>query len=87
MHLRLWAHETTSAITETVHFGEFTEKEGHQTLEKLDALGVRLLVADIEQNYAAFDWTLRLKRATVYDSYYLGWPRYWRVILGSQTNG
>jgi predicted nucleic acid-binding protein len=32
---------------------------------------VRLLVADIEQNYAAFDWTLRLKRASAYDSYYL----------------
>jgi predicted nucleic acid-binding protein len=67
----LWAHETTSAIAKTVHFGEITEKEGHQALEKLDALGVRLFVADIEQNYAAFDWTLRLKRASAYDSYYL----------------
>jgi predicted nucleic acid-binding protein len=60
----LWVHETTFAIAKTVHFGEITEKEMHQALEKLDALGVRLFVADIEQNYTAFDWTLRLKRAT-----------------------
>jgi predicted nucleic acid-binding protein len=67
----LWAHETTSAIAKAVHFGEITEKEAHQALEKLDALGVRLFVADAEQNRAAFDWTLRLKRASAYDSYYL----------------
>jgi len=67
----LWAHETTSAIAKTVHFGEITEKEGRQALEKLDALGLRLFIADGEQNLAAFDWTLRLKRASAYDSYYL----------------
>jgi predicted nucleic acid-binding protein len=67
----LWAHETTSAIAKAVHFGEITEKEALQALEKLDALGVRLFVADAEQNRAAFDWTLRLKRASAYDSYYL----------------
>jgi predicted nucleic acid-binding protein len=67
----LWAHETTSAIAKTVHFGEITEKEGRQALEKLDTLGVRLFVADGEQNQAAFDWTLRLNRASAYDSYYL----------------
>jgi predicted nucleic acid-binding protein len=32
---------------------------------------MRLFVADFEQNYAAFGWTLRLKRASTYDSYYL----------------
>jgi len=67
----LWAHETTSAITKAVHFGEITEKEARQALEKLDGLGVRLIVADAEQNRAAFDWTLQLKRASAYDSYYL----------------
>jgi predicted nucleic acid-binding protein len=34
-------------------------------------LGVRLFVADIEQNYTAFDRTFRRKRITTYDSYYL----------------
>ncbi len=67
----LWAYETSSAISKTVHFGEITELEGKEALEKLDALGVRLFVPDAEQNQAAFDWTLRLKRASAYDSYYL----------------
>jgi predicted nucleic acid-binding protein len=67
----LWAHETTSAIAKAVYFGEITEKEARQALEKLDELDVRLFVADAEQNLAAFEWTLRLKRASAYDSYYL----------------
>lgn len=67
----LWAHETTSVIAKAVHFKEITESEAHQALEKLDALGVRLFVADAEQNRAAFEWTLRLKRASAYDSYYI----------------
>jgi len=67
----LWAYETTSAIAKAVHFGEITEKEGHQTLQKLNSLGVRLFIADAEQNLAALAWTLQLKRASAYDSYYL----------------
>jgi predicted nucleic acid-binding protein len=67
----LWAYETTSAIVKTVHFGEITDREGREALEKLNALGVRLFAADAEQNQAAFDWTMRLKRASAYDSYYL----------------
>ncbi len=67
----LWAHETTSAIAKTIHFGEITEKEGRQALEKLDGLDVRLFIADGEQNQAAFDRTMRLKRASANDSYYL----------------
>jgi len=67
----LWAHETTSAIAKAVHFGEITKKEAYQALEKLDSLGVHLFIADAEQNRAAFDWTMQLKRASAYDSYYL----------------
>jgi len=67
----LWAYETTSAIAKSVHFGAITEKEALQALEKLDALGVRLFVADVNHNLAAFNWTLRFKRASAYDSYYL----------------
>ena len=67
----LWAHETTSAISKTVHFGQITEAEGRQALAQLQSLGVQLFVPDAEQNLAAFDWTLRLKRAAAYDSYYL----------------
>ena len=67
----LWAYETTSAIAKAVHFGEITEKEAHQILQKLNSMGVRLFIADTEQNLAAYEWTLRLKRASAYDSYYL----------------
>ncbi len=67
----LWAHETTSAIAKTVHFSQITEDEGRRALEQLNALGVRLFVPDADQNRAAFDWTLRLQRASAYDSYYL----------------
>ena len=67
----LWAHETTSAITKAFHFREITEEEAHQALERLDSLDVHIFVADAEQNRAAFDWTIRLKRASAYDSYYL----------------
>jgi predicted nucleic acid-binding protein len=67
----LWAYETTSAIAKSVHFGAITEGEALQALEELDALGVRLFIADTNQNLAAFHWTTQLKRASVYDSYYL----------------
>jgi predicted nucleic acid-binding protein len=67
----LWAYETTSAITKSVHFGAITKTEAQQALEALDALDVRLFVADADQNLAAFHWTIQLKRASVYDSYYL----------------
>jgi predicted nucleic acid-binding protein len=67
----LWSYETTSAIAKSVYFKEITEKEARQALEKLDMLDVRLFVPDTEQNLAAFNWTLRLKRASAYDGYYL----------------
>ena len=67
----LWVYETTSAISKAVHFEQLTENEGRQALEQVDALGVRLFVPDLEQNRIAFGWTLRLKRASAYDSFYL----------------
>lgn len=37
----------------------------------MDALGVQLLVSDLEQNLIAFGWTLQLRRGSAYDSFYL----------------
>ena len=67
----LWAYETTSAISKAVHFKHLTENEGRQVLEQIDKLGVRLFVPEIDQYRKAFDWTLRLQRASAYDSFYL----------------
>ena len=67
----LWIYETTSAIAKAVHFDQLNENQGRQGLEQLDALGVKLFIPDIDQNRIAFDWTLRLKRASAYDSFYL----------------
>ena len=67
----LWIYETTSAIAKAVHFEQLTVSEGRQALAQMDALGVRVFVPDIDQNRIAFDWTLRLKRTSAYDSFYL----------------
>lgn len=67
----LWAYETTSAIAKAVHFKDLTLEEGQRAIEQLDALDVRLFVADFDHNLAAFEWTRMLNRASVYDSYYL----------------
>jgi predicted nucleic acid-binding protein len=67
----LWLYETASAIAKAIHFKQLTEQEGRRALDQIDALGVRLFVPDIELSRNAFDWTLRLKRASAYDSFYL----------------
>jgi predicted nucleic acid-binding protein len=67
----LWAYETTSTLWKAVHFGQLTPDEGRRALSQLLGLGVRLVVPDVGQNRQAFEWTLRLKRASAYDSYYL----------------
>jgi predicted nucleic acid-binding protein len=67
----LWAHETTSVLSRMVHFGQITETEGQQALEQLASLGVQLFTPSFEQNLAAFEWTIKLKRAAGFDSYYL----------------
>ena len=67
----LWAYETTSTLCKAVHFGQLVPHEGEQILTQLAELGVSLVAPDASQNRQAFEWTLRLKRASAYDSYYL----------------
>jgi predicted nucleic acid-binding protein len=67
----LWAYETTSTLCKAVHFGQLTPDEERRALSQLLGLGVRLVVPDVGQNRQALEWTLRLKRASAYDSYYL----------------
>jgi predicted nucleic acid-binding protein len=67
----LWACETTSALTKALYFQQITIDEARVGLEQIADLGVALTVPDGVQNRLAFDWTIRLKRAAAYDSYYL----------------
>jgi predicted nucleic acid-binding protein len=67
----LWAYETTSAICKAVHFAYLTEDEGWRALQQLAALDVTLRSPDVTDNQNAMKWTLTMKRAAAYDSYYL----------------
>lgn len=67
----LWTYETTSAVCKAVHFEQLTLSQGQRALVDIATLGVDLITPDSIQTQRAFDWTLRLRRAAAYDSYYL----------------
>jgi len=67
----LWLYEITSALCKGVHFGHITRDEGQQALTLAQKLGVQLFPPDDAQTTSAFDWTMQLKRAAAYDSFYL----------------
>ncbi|MCP3958507.1 MAG: type II toxin-antitoxin system VapC family toxin [bacterium] len=67
----LWAYETTSTLAKAVHFKHLTADEGRRALDRIQALHVHLEPPDPDQNLRALEWTLALKRAAAYDSYYL----------------
>ena len=67
----LWLYEFTSALCKVVHLGQITREEGQQALILAQKLGVGLLAPDDAQTTLAFEWTMRLKRAAAYDSFYL----------------
>lgn len=67
----LWAYETTSTICRAVHLGQISSLQGEQALSATSSLGIRLLPPDADQDRRSFEWTLRLRRGSAYDSYYL----------------
>ncbi len=67
----LWHYETTSALCKGVHFKEITREEALRSLTLIGELDVDVIVPDVAQIQRAFDWTLRLRRAAAYDSFYL----------------
>lgn len=67
----LWAYETTSTMCKAIHFGHLTIEEGGRALDHLAELGVQQISPNRMQNRQALQWSLRLKRAAAYDSYYL----------------
>jgi len=67
----LWQFEFTSILTKAVHFRHLSEGVARQVLELGRDLRVQFVAPDYELVTLAFDWTLRLKRAAAYDSFYL----------------
>jgi len=67
----LWLYEIASALCKAVHFRVLRAEEGRQALALAQGMGIRLHQPDQVQTRLAFDWTLRLNRATAYDSFYL----------------
>ena len=67
----LWVYEVTSTLAKAVHFQQLTEKESKAVLRQALSLDVQILPPDESQSVAALEWSLRLKRASAYDSFYL----------------
>lgn len=67
----LWMYEMTSGLAKAVHFKMLNSEDAKRGLLQIAELGIHLISPDAEQSRQAFDWTLRLNRASAYDSYYL----------------
>jgi predicted nucleic acid-binding protein len=67
----LWRYELTSILTKSLHFGQLSETSARQALELSSEIAITLYSPDDELVRQAYAWTLRLKRAAAYDSFYL----------------
>ena len=67
----LWVYEVTSTLAKAVHFHQLSEEESKAVLHQVFTLDVKIIPPDEVQSSLALDWTLRLKRASAYDSFYL----------------
>lgn len=67
----LWPYELTSVFTKALHFGQLSELSAGRALELSGELAVTLFPPDDELVRQAYAWTLRLRRAAAYDSFYL----------------
>ena len=61
----------TSVVVKLTHFGQMEREEAHRTLQLVLAFPIELITPSPQLTEAAFDWSLRLKRANAYDSFYL----------------
>jgi len=67
----LWVYEVTSTLAKAVYFKQLTVEESQAALHQVLELDVQIVPPDEAQSALALDWTLRLKRASAYDSFYL----------------
>ena len=67
----LWHYEMTSALSKGVHFKAFSRVHAEELLALIAEFDFQVSIPDATQIQRAFDWTLRLRRAAAYDSFYL----------------
>jgi predicted nucleic acid-binding protein len=67
----LWRYELTSAITKAIQHNRVSHAEAAQAFALSLAFPIELVTPSDELARAAFQWTLKLKRAAAYDSFYL----------------
>jgi predicted nucleic acid-binding protein len=67
----LCAYETTSGIAKLVRFADVTPGDAPILLRRLARINIQFVAPDFDQIQAAMDWTIRLRRAAAYDSFYL----------------
>jgi len=67
----LWLYEVTTVFCKMLHFGLLDRSAAEAALADCQALGIELIAPDVGLRDGAFRWTLRLRRAAAYDSFYL----------------
>lgn len=67
----LWVYEITSTLAKAVYFKQLTPEESKAVLHQALTLDVQLIAPEEVQSELALEWTLRLRRAAAYDSFYL----------------
>ena len=67
----LWRYEVTSILTKALHFKQLTIDEVEAAMRLSGRFDIDLLPPDANLAAAALAWTVRLRRAAAYDSFYL----------------
>ncbi len=67
----LWAYEVTSALSKLVRFGELSVASAQRGLAMAHSMDIQLHPPTQALAERAFAWTVQLKRAASYDSFYL----------------
>ena len=67
----LWTYEVTSTLHKLRHFGHISPSEAEFALDSMASFEIELVHPDLSLARRAVAWSLRLKRASTYDSFYL----------------
>lgn len=67
----LYVYEMTSAICKLLHFSKLSPTQADTAFRLTDQFNVQMVEVDSRLVQRAFEWTVRLKRAAAYDSFYL----------------